>query len=86
MKFLSLLVSAHRSFAALNPDVKLPHIHVIESVEEPLNALAARQLVTAHHHLRMQSFLASKLTGPLVHELVLFTGDFTTGCVSCTNN
>jgi hypothetical protein len=30
-------------------------------------------------HLRMQSFFASSLTGLLVHELVLFTGDFTTG-------
>jgi len=49
MKFLSLLVSVNRGFAVLNPNVKLPHIHMIESVEEPLNALAARQLVTAHH-------------------------------------
>lgn len=49
MKFLSLLVSVHKRFAVLNPYVKMFHIHMIESVEVPLNALAARHLVTAHH-------------------------------------
>jgi len=58
MKFLSLLVSVRRSFAALNPELKLSHIHVIESVEEPLNALDARQLVTvtAHHSFQNAIF------------------------------
>lgn len=45
---ISLLISEHKRCSGINPFVKMSDICMIGSVEITLNALAARQLVTAH--------------------------------------